>query len=138
MALDLPQAIKFANPQPKPADHTTASTLERVGPGGFDRRAKIEADPSVPQLHIYWNCVVFAMALDLPWTFGGANPISQPEVNVQIFRMETSDIFAIIVYIFQQIVQLNYYDTCAISIFNLFNINNCNSNSTVRCHNDAC
>jgi len=52
MALDLPQAIKFANPQPKPADHTTTSTLERVGPGGFAGTAKFGADPSVPQLHV--------------------------------------------------------------------------------------
>ena len=58
MALDLPRAINFVNPQPKLADHTTTSILESVGPGGFGQKAKFGVHPSVPQLNIYWNCVL--------------------------------------------------------------------------------
>jgi hypothetical protein len=55
-------------------------------------------------------CVFVALALDLPWAFGGVNPKSQQEGNGTKIIMETNDVFSIIDYrLDQNSAQLNYH-----------------------------
>ena len=62
-------------------------------------------------------CVFVALALDLPWAFCGANPISHREGNVTIIAMETNDILEMIDYsLYQNNEQLSCNDKCAIFI----------------------
>ena len=66
--LDLPWAFNLANLKPKPVDHTTISTWERAGRGGWTGSI-IQSQPFHLVDAMLELRVVVATALDLPWAF---------------------------------------------------------------------